>query len=408
VQAVARFGAVGDIISHGDVLLSAAAAERKDDRGNSLNRQGYDALFEAIGPDLADAGLVFANLETPIAPRKGQKTRAWFFNAPPALLEALRAVGIRALSFANNHAYDQGRAGFEETLVELDRAGILLAGAGPACGLAQSARLFEHAGVRVAFLAASALYNQRLNVSAREACAAELDEQVILRAVAAARKGGAELVVLSLHWGVEYRVEPRPEDVLLAHRLVDGGVDVILGHHPHVLQPVELYPAADGRLGLIAYSLGNFVSNQARFYAHGLNPLSAGNPRDGVLLRFAAVRRRYGPELERVELADVSVQPLWNENNALERRRDPRARVRIRVVADDREAALARRALEVERDPERRIELMKRVELFEVRRSQAASILGEDLLRDPVELPPEPPAVGPVSEEGVDSVQPRG
>jgi hypothetical protein len=386
-EAVARFGAVGDVISHGDVLRAAAQAEQKDAAGLSLNRAGFDALLEGLWDDLAGLDLVFANLETPVAPRQGRKTREWMFNAPPELVQSLAAAGIRAVSLANNHAYDQGRPGFEETLQELARAGMTVAGAGPTCALAQAARTLEVGGFRVAFLSASALYNQRLNRSPRELCASELDEAALLGAVKTAREGGAELVVLALHWGEEYHTAPRPEDVELAHRLVDGGVDVLLGHHPHVLQPVELYPAADGRLGLIAYSLGNFLSNQARFYVHGVNPLGAGNPRDGALLRFAVVRRRYGPDLTRVELADVSVQPLWSENNALLRRRDPKAGVRIRVVADDREAALAARALETEADPARRVELMKRVELFGARRQQAASVLGDDLLRDPVVLP---------------------
>ncbi len=387
LEAVARFGAVGDIISHGDVLRAAAHAERKGAAGESLNRGGFDALLEGLREDLAGLDLVFANLETPVAPRRGQKTRPWMFNAPVALLEALAAVGIRAVSLANNHAYDQGRPGFEETLQELARAGLRVAGAGPTCALAQSAQTFEVGGLRVAFLSASALFNQRLNRGPRELCAAELDEAALLTSVRVAREGGAELVVLSLHWGEEYQTAPRPAEVALAHRLVDGGVDVLLGHHPHVLQPVELYPAADGRLALIAYSLGNFLSNQARFYVHGVNPASAGNPRDGVLLRFSAVRRAYGPGLTRVELADVSVQPLWSENNALARRREAGAPVRIRVVADDREAALATRALLGEQDPARRVELMRRVELFEARRLHAASVLGEDLLRDPVRLP---------------------
>ncbi|HSA23817.1 MAG TPA: CapA family protein, partial [Myxococcota bacterium] len=315
LEAVARFGAVGDVISHGDVLRAAEQAARRDPAGAGADLGGFDVLLEGLREELAGLDLVFANLETPVAPRRGQKTREWMFNAPPELVRALAALGVRAVSLANNHVYDQGRAGFEETLQELARAGVSVAGAGPTCALAQAARTLEVGGFRVAFLSASALYNQRLNQGPRELCASELDEAALLRAVRTAREGGAELVVLSLHWGEEYRTAPRPEDVELAHRLVDGGVDVLLGHHPHVLQPVELYPAADGRVGLIAFSLGNFLSNQARFYTHGVNSPGAGNPRDGALLRFAVVRRRYGPELTRVELADVSVQPLWSENN---------------------------------------------------------------------------------------------
>ncbi|MBN2493120.1 MAG: CapA family protein [Deltaproteobacteria bacterium] len=332
-----RLAAVGDVLPHGEVLKSAAQADRKGPDGKSQNHGGFDALFCALRPELADRDLVFANLESPIAPASGRKCVPYFFNAPPDLLHALRALGVRVLSFANNHVYDQKRRGFEETLVQLERSGLVFAGAGRTCAEARRAKIIEKNGISLAFLAASTLFNQQLNRREKDPCAFAFDERQALAEAAAARKAGADLVVLSLHWNTEYVTAPSQADIDQAHRLIEGGVDVILGHHPHVLRPVEVYQASDGRVGFVAYSLGNFISNQSRYYVHGLQPARIGNTRDGVILRFSAIRKDYGHGIVKVELADLSVQPLWTRNNALARRRDKKLPVIIRVVANDRE-----------------------------------------------------------------------
>lgn len=384
-----RLAAVGDVIPHGDVLRAAAAADRRDAQGRSLNNAGFDALLAGVRPALADADLTFANLETPVAPASGSRTIPFRFNAPPALLAALWHLGVRLVSVANNHIYDQQRAGLVESLRRLDRSGLVYAGAGRTCERAYAARHFELQGIRFALLAASGLYNRDLNAAADAPCAAELDERRLLAGVRRARLAGAELVLLSLHWGDEYHTRPSAAQIALAHRLLDGGVDVLLGHHPHVLQPVEVYRAADGRICLVAYSLGNFLSNQSRFYVHGLQPEKMGHPRDGVVLRFSAVRKDYGEGPGPVELADLSLQPLWTQNNALERRRQAKLPVIIRVLVSDFErAALEGRLAEAKRPAERRA-LLRRIALLRDRRRIAGAILGADLLAEPL------PAGGP-------------
>ena len=90
---------------------------------------------------------------------------------------------------------------------------------------------------------------------------------------------------------------------------------MIVGHHPHVLQPVETYTTADGRNTVIFYSLGNFLSNQSRTYVDGLMPDSDGDPRDSLIGLFSAVRKDYGPGGARVEVGHVGILPAWGENN---------------------------------------------------------------------------------------------
>ncbi|HEY0840025.1 MAG TPA: CapA family protein [Vulgatibacter sp.] len=382
VLATARFAAVGDLLMHEAVKESAFAADSRGTDGATLNNAGYDALFEAVAPKLRQADLAFANLETPIAPRSGRGSRPFVFNAPSALLPALRHAGIGLVSFANNHVYDQGRPGFVETMEELRGAGLPFVGAGDTCADASRPLVLDVRGIRVAFLGATRLFNQNLNAKPDEPCAFHLDEGVAAASIREAKDAGAELVVLSIHWGVEYATSPRQEEIDLAHRLIDAGADVILGHHPHVLQPVEIVEAADGRIGLVAYSLGNFISNQSRTYAHGVQPLAMGNTRDGVLLRFQAVRKRYPGGAVRVEIGGVVAEPLWTENDALTRVRFPAKAPRIRVVAVDDELAGARRALTTPTADGAAVELHRRIELLEARRAQAGAVLGSDLLPD--------------------------
>jgi hypothetical protein len=88
-----------------------------------------------------------------------------------------------------------------------------------------------------------------------------------------------------------------------------------VGHHPHVLQPVETYTTADGRNAVIFYSLGNFLSNQSRTYVDGLMPDSNGDPRDSLIGLFSAIKKDYGPGGVRVEVGHVGILPVWGENN---------------------------------------------------------------------------------------------
>jgi poly-gamma-glutamate synthesis protein (capsule biosynthesis protein) len=312
VLASARIGAVGDVMMHGMVQRTAREAATPENHG------GFDVLFDHVDEAIRPLDLAFANLETPIAPQRGSDVQPMVFNAPPVLLASLSSVGFDVLSFANNHVYDQGRAGMMETVEQLEASGLAFVGAGRTCAEAQAARMLTPNGIHVAIIGATDLYNDDLNAGPDEPCVATLGEEWVLAEAARARSVGAELVVLSVHWGEEYVTAPRADHVELAHRLVQGGVDVILGHHPHVLQPIEVVDTADGRRALIVYSLGNFISNQSAWYVPGVHKVGAGNPRDGLLATFLAVRKRYGRgarTVERVEVAELEWVPLWTLND---------------------------------------------------------------------------------------------
>jgi len=304
--------AVGDLLMHQDVKRAA--------RENG----GFQALWGDLKPLFLEADLVFGNLETPIAPSTGLPGRPFVFNAPAELTDALKASGFAILSTANNHAYDQGSKGALETLERLEAAGLVGVGSGRDQTQAERLRILERKGTKIAFLAFTDLFNINLNQGGKGPWVRPLNDSA-LDAVKAARFQ-ADLVVVSVHWGVEYEHQPRPRQRDMAARLIGAGADLIIGHHPHVLQPLE-WLEADGRRGAVAFSLGNFISNQDRKYEEPM-AVAAGDNRDGAALVAVFRKEPQGP----ARLESVRAEPLWTENNWTAFASGQAARREIRVV----------------------------------------------------------------------------
>lgn len=382
------FGAVGDVLPHVSVKTSAALKNRRDASGRSQNHQGFDTLFAGVAHELAATDLTFANLETPVSPSGDAGAVEFHFNAPPALLEALKAAGVDLVAATNNHTFDQGAKGLSETLDQLDKAGLAYAGAGRTRAEAARGLRLAANGIRIAVLAASQFFNNPVETAGPGAPHANKadDPQATFEAVKRAR-AEADFVIVAVHWGAEYKVAPRPSEIALAHQLLDAGADVILGTHPHVLQPLERYRASDGRPCLVAYSLGNFVSNQSRGYVHGKSDESEGNTRDGALLRFSIVKRERGAEGARAQLEDVSFVPLWTDNARV--KLGGREVPEIEVVSIPGALEKARAALEA-LGPKRpgpkasadEADLQRRIALLGRRREIIESRLGREFLAE--------------------------
>jgi poly-gamma-glutamate capsule biosynthesis protein CapA/YwtB (metallophosphatase superfamily) len=327
--------ATGDILMHETVKAAAAAADRRGPDGGSLNHAGFDALFQEVAPLFAREDAVgFANLESPIAPHADKGTRPFVFNGPPELLAALKAIGFTVLSCANNHAYDQGRAGLVETVGNVREAGLFPLGAGANRTTARAPLVLEDHGLRVGFLAYTALLNDDLNGPDETQPEVSRAEPARMVQEVKALAAQVDAVVVSLHWGTEYALLPEAEQVALAHRLVDAGALVILGAHPHVLQRLERYGMGQ-RKSLIAYSLGNCLSNQSRFYQPGVDAPSEGDTRDGIALAIRIRRTPAGTEIE-----GASYRPIWTANNANDREKDPLLPAKIRLIPTEENPSL--------------------------------------------------------------------
>jgi poly-gamma-glutamate synthesis protein (capsule biosynthesis protein) len=313
------FAVAGDVIPHEAVRAAAAAA--------GDGEPGWAALFSDVADIFHSVDFGFVNLETPVAPAHSHGSKPFLFDAPVVLPEALKASGIKIVSFANNHVMDQGWAGFAETRQHLGEIGLQFSGTSDSAATAWQPVITEANGIKVGWLGMTRWLNGNRNPDdptqphvnffpypGESGGAPGADEATVLGAVKAAR-AQCDFLVVSIHWGIEYAPAPRPEDVDLAHKMLEAGASVLVGHHPHVLQPVETYRTQDGRNTLIFYSLGNFLSNQSRTYVDGLNPDSDGDPRDAIVGLFSAVRKDYGPAGIRVELGHVGILPVWEENN---------------------------------------------------------------------------------------------
>lgn len=276
------------------------------------------------------------------------------FNAPSAMVHALASAGVKVVSTANNHARDQHPAGMLETLRHLDAAGIRHTGTGATKDAAWEPAFVDVRGVKVGFLSFTRMLNGFSNPKDAQAPHVALvpysghethrgiqPEQAVEAVRAAAAQCDA-LIVLA-HWGTEYKGEPRPEDRELGRALLDAGARAVIGHHPHVLQPLESYQTVDGRKGLIAYSLGNLVANQDRFYQHAAGTKSSGGDRrDSMLLRLSLVRPMPGVS---VALEEVAVLPVWIENNAVGRARNESRNIQPVLIDREVEEVTARLAL---------------------------------------------------------------
>jgi poly-gamma-glutamate synthesis protein (capsule biosynthesis protein) len=344
------FAVAGDVIPHEPVRAAAVAA------GDGV--QGWTALFSGVADVFHGVNFGFVNMETPVAPAHSHGTKPFLFDAPIDLPQALKASGVKIVSFANNHAMDQGWAGFAETREHLRETGLLFAGTSDNAATAFQPVFTEANGIKVGWLGMTRWLNGGRNPDdpavprvnffpypGEPGSATGVTEDRVLAAVKAAR-AQCDFLVVSIHWGVEYATAPRAEDVELAHKIMEAGASVIVGHHPHVLQPVETYRTHEGTDGpggkegrntVIFYSLGNFLSNQSRSYVDGLMPDSTGDPRDSLIGLFSAVRRDYGPAGVKVELGHVGILPAWGENNRNEIAAGRTKTTIIRPVLIDRE-----------------------------------------------------------------------
>lgn len=216
--------------------------------------------FLKIRDFLQSADLVFANLETPITPGQEIPDFEMIFRSNLGTEQALKQAGLSVLSLANNHTPNFGDEGLKDTFDYLARAGIKYVGAGNNEREAYGPVYIEEKGIKFAFLAYNdtAIAPASYEAGANRAGTAFMRTDKMAEAVKEAKQK-TDFVIVSMHAGIEYAGEPNESQVNFAHAAIDAGADLIIGHHPHVVQTMEKY-----RGKYIFYSLGNFIFDQSQ------------------------------------------------------------------------------------------------------------------------------------------------
>jgi poly-gamma-glutamate capsule biosynthesis protein CapA/YwtB (metallophosphatase superfamily) len=233
----------------GDIMLSRSVGEymaRTDD---------WYWPFHHIGSATQDPELMFGNLETTISDRGTQGGCGFCFRSDPRVAVSLARAGFDVLSIANNHIWDYGEVAFSDTLQYLAAEDISAVGGGRNLEEARGPVIHEVQGVRIAYLASTDILPASAGATAERPGANIYDVERMASDIREARRQ-ADIVVVSFHTGEEYQ-PANDHQRSLYHSLIDVGADIVVGHHPHVVQEIEQYNG-----GWIAYSLGNFIFDQ--------------------------------------------------------------------------------------------------------------------------------------------------
>lgn len=223
------------LITTGDVMLGRAINYK------SVREKNFTWMWEKTVDILQKADLVIINLESPLVENCPPTNEGMKFCADLQNIESLKFAGVDVINLANNHIGNYGLEGIKTTVNLLNQAGILVAGTDKPA--AKNLR-----GLRFAFLG----YNDFSSPAGISQAKKEKIQTEITQA-----KNQADIVVVTFHWGVEYTSRPTQKQQNLAHLAIDSGADLIIGHHPHWIQPIEIYKDK-----IIVYSHGNFIFDQ--------------------------------------------------------------------------------------------------------------------------------------------------
>lgn len=310
-ESTITIGSSGDIILH-QPFLDESVYQKDGDYDFSPSFQYMKETYESVD-------FMTTNLETTLPGKDAGYSGHPKFKSPDAIADALTASGIDMFLLANNHMFDSGVSGFLRTSQFLADEGIPYTGARHSDE--EKKYLIQNInGIDIGFInyvyetpgsdgmkginglpmdASVASYLNSFDPDDRESFYAEMEENL-----ANMEKDGAEFIIAYMHWGEEYQTEETSWQREIAQRLCDMGVDALIGGHPHVVQPIDVFTGDDSRNTMFcAFSLGNQLSNQRRDYV----PLHSGHTEDGLNVNLQISRDKEG----QVSLTGVEYIPVW-------------------------------------------------------------------------------------------------
>ena len=257
LPAAAQKGKTIKLILTGDIMLDRGVEYMIEKYGNG----DFKFPFLKIADYLKQFDVVFGNLEGPISD-KGEKVGSIYsFRNDPQSIDGLTYAGFNVISLANNHAFDYGREALEDCLAKLNNAGINYVGAGFNASEIGTPIIKEIKGTKIGFLAYTNLGPETWKAIGENSGIAWIDEKLLLlnsvKQDIEKAKSKSDILIVSLHSGEEYQKTPTQFQIDFSKMAIEAGADLLVGHHPHVVQPNETYNG-----GHIFYSLGNFVFDQ--------------------------------------------------------------------------------------------------------------------------------------------------
>ena len=255
-----RMTAIGDIMCHN--------SQYKDAYDSVTKTYDFSYVFSDIKEYISSADIAIGNLETTFAGKERGYSNYPRFNTPEQLAKNLKDFGIDVVSTANNHCMDTNYTGLVSTLKYLDEAGIAHTGTNETAENQNEILIKDIKGIKIAFLSFTYGTNGIPIPSDKKFAVNLIDEDLILKQIKLAKEQNSDLICASMHWGIEYQLKQNKEQGKLKDLLFNNGVDIILGSHPHVLQPMEKQTVTleDGTTKdcFVIYSLGNFMSGQTK------------------------------------------------------------------------------------------------------------------------------------------------
>ncbi|MDO8548971.1 MAG: CapA family protein [Ignavibacteria bacterium] len=285
-----RISAVGDLMCH-SVQYNYARID-----GDNFD---FNPVYREVKKYFYESDFVFGNLETVTAGKSKGFSGYPFFNTPDEYITALYNAGFHLLTTANNHSLDRGEAGLLRTIEQIKKNGLLYNGTFTSKEDRDLIRVIDIKGIKIAFLAYTYGTNGIPVPKGKSFLINLIDFDLIKSDIEKARKLGADVVLVHYHFGEEYKREPIAYQKEVVQKTISFGADIIIGGHPHVLHPAQFYKTKDGRLdtGFVAYSLGNFISNQRWRYSDA-----------GVILNIEITKNFKSTA---IYISDVSYIPTW-------------------------------------------------------------------------------------------------
>ena len=284
------FSVVGDVMCHSTQFNYAL---RKD------STYDFKPVYREIKKYFDNSDVVIGNLETVVAGSDIEYTGYPVFNTPEDFLKGLKYAGFDIMVTGNNHSYDHQKKGVINTIDYIRKNGMQNSGTYKSQEARDSVKLFEQSGLKFALLSYTYGVNLYRIPEKNKFLVNRIHPELIKKDIDKAKLQGADLIIVYFHFGKEYARSENSYQRNTVNKAIEYGADIILGAHPHTLQPVEFYKTVNAKIdtGFVAFSLGNFISNQRWRYSDG-----------GAVLNFSVTK---DPVSGTIKLDEVRYLPIW-------------------------------------------------------------------------------------------------